>query len=484
VTSVRSSSLSRPGSSAQLALMTLGATVASAALVLGLYFIGLVAVPALAFGSAIVVIAFLWPATAITIATLLIPLELFALPLPSGSLSPAEGAFLVIGVASLFRLLLRPETMARAKLRDASIFVLLAAYLSGVVIAQHPAPSVRVFVLWSAFYLVYLQVQTFSTEQLRRILIAFACAAGLLGAIGSYGYLTSGTAALSQGGFLANTRASGGLEDANYYASMLVLAIMPALALVIVQPRRHALLLAPLAAALAGVIFSLSRGGISGLAVAVLTLLLWNRWRYIVLGLILALTALTIINMNPILKSRQYATVAERLKTINTASEVDRRPQIWATAIDTVQQHPFLGIGFNEFSRTAAAHGLFEYGAPLSNAHNMPLGFAAENGLIGAAGFLFFAFQVLARGLISLRAREPLAYAIGLGVLASLVGFLVQGLTQTQIKVNVIAAMFFVLCGIVTALADRTVGDTAPARDLERNPVPRDPWAASRRMAA
>jgi hypothetical protein len=59
------------------------------------------------------------------------------------------------------------------------------------------------------------------------------------------------------------------------------------------------------------------------------------------------------------------------------------------------------------------------------------------------------------RSAAGLRTRDPLAFALGLGLFAALLAFLAQGLTVTQIRTNVLTGSFLVLAGLLTALADR-----------------------------
>ncbi len=441
--------------------------IGAGAFVLTAYDVSPFALPGALAGVALLIAAFRRPDWGVAAALGMIPLELFAVTLPSGALSATEAALAVVAVAWLCRALVRPGTVVLPSLRDAPIVILLGTIVAGVTVAAETGPVLRVFVLWLLFYFVYLQVQSFSPAQIRRILIVFAVSAGVLGVVGALDFLRSGHMTLYEGGLLTAGRATGTFSDPNYFASILALAVAPAIALALRDVRRNGWLIVPAAAAGAGVAFSLSRGGALALAVALLTLLLWARARKAVLVFAVALGVVALTNAQLITGSRSYATVTERLGTIDRTllTRTNPRPRIWATAIAVAEEHPFIGVGTGQFATAAGHRGLTEYGSPLENVHNLPLNFAAETGVVGFAAFVTFVLQWLVRAVRAIRVSDRLRYSIAVGMLASLLGFLVQAMTLTQLRVNVIAGTFFVFGGIVTALADRARADMAAGRD-------------------
>jgi len=206
----------------------------------------------------------------------------------------------------------------------------------------------------------------------------------------------------------------------------------------------------------AGIIFSLSRGGVIALVSGVLVLLLWGRARMVMLALAAVFIALTLANANPIVNSSQFKTVSERLKTL-TSSDLEatnRRPQIWRTAIDLGVEHPLFGVGTKNFQHAAAQNLVFEHGTGIENTHNMFLSYLAETGFLGFFAFMALLTQIGVRCVRALARSDGLSYALALGITATMVGFALQGLTQMQLRVNVIAAGFFLLTGMITALAD------------------------------
>jgi putative inorganic carbon (HCO3(-)) transporter len=430
------------------------AGIGALAYVISAYAIGPLALPAVLGAVLFVVTAFARPVLGLAGAVLMMPLDAFALSLPVGALSPAEASLVVVALSWVFRAALEPHTVALPRPRDAPLAVLVVVVAAGVLVAVDLSPVLRVTILWSIFYLVYLQAQSLSAGEIRLVLIAAAVAAGILGGIGVTNYLQSGTPELYAGGAITGDRAVGSFADPNYYAALLALAALPAIVLALADVRRDGWLLAPAAVALAGLAFSLSRGAMLGLAVGLLLLLSWTRARRVAVVAAAAVLVLTLAGGNPLIRSEQVGTVSERLSSLQNPTRESRRPEIWQTSVDIAVEHSLVGIGVNQFEHEAAQRSLVEQGRTLENAHSIPLNLAAETGVIGLAAFLVWIGQLVARSLRALTARDRLVRALSFGVSAALAAFLVQGLTVTLIRVPVLTGMLFLFAGLLTRLAD------------------------------
>ena len=461
---------------ADLALAVLAAAlaaVAATAFVVSAYAIHPLVLPAVAVVGIFTIATFARPVVGLVGAALATPLEAVNLPLGSGALSPAEAAFAVVALAYLARVLVRPESVVKPALRDLPIAVLLFAVAAGLLFAAEPAPVFRVALLWTLFSLVYLQAQSLTMSEIRAVMIALVVGAGLLGGIGALSFVRSGgTELLGGGSTVSGARAAGTFADPNYYASLLALALLPGVALLLAEFKRHVWLVVPLAAGIGGLLFSLSRGGILGFGAGLLLLLAWRRARYVAIAILALTVVLTLTNANPLVESEYFGSVEDRISTIRHPTRESTRPQIWATAVEVAQEHPFLGVGVNQFQRESARRSLFERGRTLENTHSVPLSLAAETGLIGLAAFLAFLAQLIARGLRAARARDALLRGLGLGISAAVLAFLIQGLTITQIRVPIVTGTFFLLAGILTALSDREGLSSAPPTAVgEATPV-------------
>jgi O-antigen ligase len=445
-----------------LAGVTAAAAVGGALLAVSAYAFNPLLLPAAVLALAFVVVTMVRPAWALAGALAIVPAE--SIGASVGGLSPSEAALALIGAAWVARALLRPETVVMPQARDVPIVVLLAVVGVGLANAEDPFPIARVLLLWTLFYFVYLQVQTFSSDEMKLVVIAFALGAAVLGGIGALDYLRSGNQTLFAGGELTGARAASAFADPNYYAALLVLGLLPALGLVLADARRYAYVAIACGITFAGIALSLSRGGLVAAIGGALLLLAWRRARWVALGLAGVFAVLTLAGANPIVESKQFNVVEERLSTLTGpgVQERSRRPEIWQVAREVGAEHPFFGVGVNQFQFEARRRGLTEYGAPLENAHSIVFSLLAETGIIGLAAFVFFLGQLAVRAVTALRTSDQLRFALALGIAAAVLAFVLQGLTVAQIRVSFITGTFFALAGMLTALADRASAEAPP----------------------
>src|SRR3954467_11954042 len=208
-----------------IAAATAAAVVGGVLLAVSAYAFNPLVLPAAVIAVAFVVVTFVRPAWALAGALAVVPAESTGVTV--GGLSPSEGALALIGAAWVARALIRPETVVKPSVRDVPIVVLLAVVGIGLANAVDPYPIARVLLLWTLFYFVYLQVQTFTADEMKLGIIAFALGAAVLGGTGALDYLRSGNQTLFAGGELTGARAASAFADPNYYAALLVLGCCP-----------------------------------------------------------------------------------------------------------------------------------------------------------------------------------------------------------------------------------------------------------------
>lgn len=420
------------------------------------YAVSPLGVPVLIAVVAYVAVAWHRPATALSVGFLLMPLELINLPLPSGAVSPAEAAFALVGLC-WFVGWITGRAVPAPRARDGTLALIAAITLAGVLVAEDPAPVWRTLVLWTLFAGAFFQAQGLTTAELRRMLIAFGLAGGVLGAIGTVSVIGAGGPHVVQGGLEVGGRATGTLVDPNYFAVLLVLAVVPASAIMLARGR-PALWLAPaIAAGIAGIALSFSRGGIVALALALLIVVLATRPRWLFTGVALLALAIIVLHVDVLAGNPELQGVGERVGTLASPStaETSRRPDIWAVAAEIAQDNPLVGVGVGGFAAASSRLGLTERGTPLENAHNLLFSVSAEQGLIALAALLVLAGQMAGRARRAMRASDPAARALALGLTAALAGFAVQALTIVPTRVQVTAATVMVLAGALTMLSDR-----------------------------
>jgi O-antigen ligase len=226
--------------------------------------------------------------------------------------------------------------------------------------------------------------------------VVWVLSAFLVGAVASasYGMLTPAASESAISGRLAGV----GL-DPNELAALLVATLTFAAAL---AARQGTAVLRVAAAAaipfcLAGVLLSLSRGGLVALSVALLTaVVVGGRWRGRALVLLVVAAIAVVFYIGSV------ATPAGRAHLTQTGGGTGRT-DIWTVGWRMVEAHPFTGVGANNF-RVASVHYLLEPGVIRRSdfivetpkvAHNMYLEVLADLGVVGLTLFLvIIAFSV------------------------------------------------------------------------------------------
>ncbi len=202
----------------------------------------------------------------------------------------------------------------------------------------------------------------------------------------------------------------------------------------------------------AGILFTQSRGAALGL-LATSGLLGLILVRSKALLAFLGVAALLLIVWGMDLRNRESGGVRELSERGGLDDSAQQRIETWTTAFNMAAYHPFTGVGMYNFPSqyfyyTPRWRGIAR--AP----HSTWLGVLAETGLIGFGLFLgmFLAAVSTTRKAIA-RAKEAAAgveiEAIGLGLLAGLVGFAVSGAFLTQ----GFSWPIYILVGLVTSFS-------------------------------
>jgi O-antigen ligase len=399
-------------------------------------------------------LALLRPVVAVMLALALVPLELFSVRVGVVDLSATEVMFVVAGVGWAARRLAQATLPISSSPLLAPMCLLVAAIVPGLLVSSEQLLVAKTLAMWTAFFLVFNAiVDQCSRREVEWLLMTIAVSAALVGALA---VTTSGDVSLGAFGEEATGRAVGSFGHPNILAAFEILALPGALALSLRGPsviRPFAALAGALC--LMGLVLSLSRGGLLAGAAAAGVLLLWAPFRRLVALAAVVVGILLVSGLSALPDSPEVDVVAKRLSSVRySAQGVNPRFQIWRTTPDIVADHPVFGVGANVFPEIAPAYGLISsrLGGAYEHAHNVPLTIAAELGLIGLAALVWLTFA-LARVLWrACRAAEPRTKALGFALTASLVAFAVQGLVDYILRVNVIAATLFVLCGCAVAV--------------------------------
>ncbi|MFA6129533.1 MAG: O-antigen ligase family protein [Candidatus Omnitrophota bacterium] len=204
---------------------------------------------------------------------------------------------------------------------------------------------------------------------------------------------------------------------------------------------------------LAGVFLTLSRGAGLGTYLAILFLSIANKkklFTFILIGILIIFPFVMPKDIKQWAKEINYNPIVFMLN--------QDRISIYNNTVNMIEHHPFIGVGLNTFSKnygkykTEAAE-KYAHTPDTIYAHNIYLQTAGEVGLLGLAMFLLFLFQVFRVILKASRklSDEYLRITV-LSLVACLIAFLVNGLTETSLYYPRVAMIFWYLIGFGLAI--------------------------------
>lgn len=176
-----------------------------------------------------------------------------------------------------------------------------------------------------------------------------------------------------------------------------------------------------------------SRGGWLALLAALLLLIVLRwRWGWFLVPVSFAAGAVLVYRFG-------VGTLLDLLSTGGVVSTVENRLEIWSRAIYMLQDFPFTGIGMGSFMRVADLLYPFFLAAPgtIVHAHNLFLQIGVDLGIPGLVAWLAVLFTVIYSSYLVYRhgkmTDNPLLTGIGAGLLASIAGLAVHGLTDAVV---------------------------------------------------
>jgi len=204
---------------------------------------------------------------------------------------------------------------------------------------------------------------------------------------------------------------------------------------------------------LLGVYFSLSRGAGLAIYLAILFLSIARKKKIFTLVLVGMLIIFPFVMPKNI---KQWA------KDVNYNPLVfmfnQDRISIYNNTLNMIKHHPFIGVGVNTFSKNYGKYKTEEaeryaHTPDTIYAHNAYLQMAGEIGLLGLLAFILFLFQVFRQAWNTLRKlKDKYLEIIALSLIASLIAFLTNALTETSLYYPRIVMIFWYLIGVSLSL--------------------------------
>jgi O-antigen ligase len=411
------------------------------------------------------------PVWGVYVAIGLIPLEVFPLPIGTvATLSPAEAAFVLAGVAWALRRLASGELPYTPSPLGKPLALLLIAIVPGLAVAPDPLPVIKVLVMWSSFFLLYqLLISEATLGEVRGLLIAIALSATVIGAVTVIG-VNPGEQQLVNEGTEATGRAVGTFEHPNILATFLGIGLVASLAMALRGPAvMRPAMLGGFVLTTFGLVLTLSRGGFLAVAGALMVLLAWRSFRRLALIGLVTIAVLFAVDENPLGDVQETDLFTQRVSSVSEAAGTDPRLEIWQTTPQIIADHPLVGIGASSFVEVAPRYGLIDPSTfdPYEHAHNIALTVTAELGILGLAGLAWLALAVAVVAWQALRrAATEAERAVAFALVAGVVGVAVQGTVDYTVGSNVLGAVVMCLLAGIVALATRPAAIPAPpARD-------------------
>jgi O-antigen ligase len=224
---------------------------------------------------------------------------------------------------------------------------------------------------------------------------------------------------------------------------------------------------------IAALLFTFSRSGIIALVVVFAVLAAWAGFRRVAIAVVVGAAAFSVFNAHAISRNEEVSLLAQRLKTVTTASGRSTNPRldIYDTATIMIADHPWLGVGQRNFSQVSPLYGLRgNYGQPYVHAHNVFLTIGAETGVAGLALLVALIAMVARAAWMALRRRRDV-YAVVLAIAAGLAGLLTTGITEYPLGINVVMATALVLAGALVAYARSSPAGSAGLDPRDSGPA-------------
>jgi O-antigen ligase len=191
--------------------------------------------------------------------------------------------------------------------------------------------------------------------------------------------------------------------------------------------------------------------GVPASIVVVLILTLGRRARYILL--VLGLLAIAAFLFS--LQSERFA----RVLTFDSGTNF-YRIRVWESAINIIRDHPFTGLGLDQFLYAFRGHYIMPdaWQEPnLSHPHNIILDFWVSLGLLGILTLVVLQFSFWKNAVHSLpitRDKFPLLYALNIGVIGSMVNLITHGLVDNSLYVQDLCYVFALLLALAFFLSN------------------------------
>jgi len=385
------------------------------------------------------------------------PFYLYPRPLLGRAFSMAEILTLLCALSWAVRQIAKRQdpisnTQYPTSSLDRAVLLFVAVATASLLVAEYchiALRELRVVVLEPALFYLMLRTSRLDGKALWRVVDFFVLGAVAVALIGLVQYGLNVNVITAEEGFRRLRSVYGSPNNAALYLGR-ALPVLVAVALFGQnRPRRLGYGLA---------------SGLLGLAI----LLTYSKGA-LILGVPLSLLAMGLLAGGPWLRASLGAAVVAAiaaiplLRTPRFASLLDTRNgttffrlQLWRTSWTMFREHPWLGVGPDNFLYQYRSRYLLPaaWEEPnLSHPHNVLLDYGCRLGICGLAAGLWLQVAFWRLALPLRRLASPDRRALALGLMGSMVSFLAHGLVDISYFVIDLAFTFFLTLGVIQWLA-------------------------------
>jgi putative inorganic carbon (HCO3(-)) transporter len=380
-------------------------------------------------------------------------------------LRPFETCVLLSAVAAAPAFLRCRREWSRSRAVDREVLAVVLLGLVSLVVARGPGESVRTFrlvIVEPAIFYVLL-TRLFATRREAMAVVAALLAGGVAASLLGFVQLLTGVGPIEAEGV---DRIRAAYRSPNNLALLLDRLLPLSLALLLVRsaaPRRpgaqgvRALLVASTLILATAMLLTYSVGGwlATGIAVALVVALMLGRRGLAILAIAGA------IGLGGLLVTRPERVVSHL--DLNSDSTSGVRVILWRSALEMLRDHPFFGVGLDNFVHLYNPARGGDYMDPtawrepdLSHPHNLLLDWWLSLGVVGAlllVRLLVAAWRLTRRAWMT--AVEPTGRALVVGLIGVLAATLVHGAIDNSFFLPDLAALWWTTYALLGLLGSR-----------------------------
>jgi putative inorganic carbon (hco3(-)) transporter len=298
-----------------------------------------------------------------------------------------------------------------------------------------------------------------SSQALRRLMAVFVAGSAVTAAVA---IPAARHFQAVNGGTSVTDRVAGDFGSPNQLGSLSAMAALVALGLLLAPGQRRLRIVAgvslvPLVLALT---LSFSRGAWIGMIIGLAYLLFrLRRARRAGLAVLTVLLLAGLIFHPSSGGQTQLGVVRERIANLTVASPNDARVAIWHEAERQVETRPWTGYGPGGFSIAATRSGSQLYSFTADHAHDLLLTWGAGTGIVGALLVIALCVSIARRLGLTMSAARGANHAdeaLLVGIAASLLTVLGQGIVDYTLPNSVIFFAVWALIGAVLGISNAT----------------------------